>query len=253
MPHALRWLAALLSIFTASAAQAADPDALWHLVHDRCAPGLAAKGDPAPCALVGYPQGESSGYAVLKDRNGAYQYLLIPAAKITGIEDPAILAKDATNYFAAAWRARRYFLARIGHELPRDMISLAINSPYGRSQNQLHIHIDCIDAKVRAAVLAKLAAIGPSWQPLGVDLMGHPYRARRLDSADLSGINPFHELAADPAVGPVGIQTHTLLALGATFPDGHDGFVLLDDRFDVTTGDGGSGEELQDHACTVAK
>ncbi|XLM23386.1 CDP-diacylglycerol diphosphatase, partial [Chromobacterium piscinae] len=32
-----------------------------------------------------------------------------------------------------------------GEPLPRQAVSLAINSQYGRSQNQLHIHISCTD------------------------------------------------------------------------------------------------------------
>ena len=38
--------------------------------------------------------------------------------------------------------------------MPRDDISLAVNSVYGRSQNQLHIHIDCVRSDVRNALRA---------------------------------------------------------------------------------------------------
>ena len=34
--------------------------------------------------------------------------------------------------------------AEAGRALPDDVLSLAINSIHGRSQDQLHIHIDCI-------------------------------------------------------------------------------------------------------------
>jgi CDP-diacylglycerol pyrophosphatase len=84
----------------------ADPDALWTIVHDRCVPDRQHYGDPAPCAWVNLSSGKQNGYAVLKDIAGTTQYLLIPTARITGIESPAILAPDATNYFAAAWRVR---------------------------------------------------------------------------------------------------------------------------------------------------
>lgn len=243
-------LALLLCGLSAGAARA-DGDVLWHFIHDRCAPGVAAGTGPAPCALVAYPQGAASGYVVFKDRTGAAQYLVMPVAKITGIEDAAILAPDATNYFAAAWQARSYFLAKIGHDLPRDAISLAVNSPSGRSQNQLHIHIDCIDPEVRAALAAQQESLGSVWTPLGVPLMGHTYRALRVESADLAGVNPFKLLAAD--VGADGIKRHTLAAVGAHFADGRDGFVLLDDSAGSTPGDNASSEELQDHGCKVAK
>ncbi len=44
---------------------------------------------------------------------------------------------------------------------------------------------------------------------------------------------------------------HTLVATGATFPGGIDGFVLLDNHADLPL-DRASGEELQDHSCAVA-
>ena len=249
MSFALRALALLACLCAGGTAQAGNPDALWHIVHDRCTADAAATGNPAPCAVVAYPQGEASGYVVLKDRVGATQFLVMPTAKITGIEDPAILARGATNYFHAAWRSRGFMLASVGHDLPRDAISLAINSPHGRSQNQLHIHIDCIRADVRAALRVALPAIGPGWTTLPTPLAGHVYRALRLDSADLAGVNPFDVLAAD--VGADGIRTHTLVAVGARFGDGRDGFVLLDGR--VADGDRASGEELQDHDCALAR
>jgi len=97
--------AALLSAaLLAGRAQAADPDALWKIVHGKCVPHVAAGEGPAPCGLVDL----AGGYAVLKDIRGATQFLLIPTARITGIESPEILAPDAPNYWQEAWEARRF-------------------------------------------------------------------------------------------------------------------------------------------------
>jgi CDP-diacylglycerol pyrophosphatase len=238
----------LLLLLVAVPARAADPDALWKIIRDRCVPDQAQHDNPAPCALVS-PQG----WVVMKDRNGVGQYLLMPTARVTGIEDPAVLAPDAPNYWQAAWDARRFLLGRIEKELPRDAISLAINSPFGRTQDQLHIHVDCVGMTVRDTLQARLATIGTDWTPLGVPLEGHPYIARRLDGADLSAADPFRLLAAAPQVGAAGIGDWTLVVVGARFPDGRDGFVLLADRANLAAGDHGSGEELQDHACALAR
>jgi CDP-diacylglycerol pyrophosphatase len=83
-------------------------------------------------------------------------------------------------------------------------------------------------------------------------LAGHRYQAIRIDQETLDGINPFHLLAdADPkAAGEMGM--HTLVVVGETFSGGTNGFVLLDDHADLTAGDRASGEDLQDHACSVA-
>jgi CDP-diacylglycerol pyrophosphatase len=234
----------------AARAQAADPDALWKLLHDHCVRNFLTSGSPAPCAEVDLPAGVRSGWVVLKDRDGATQYLVMPTQKITGIEDAAILAPDEPNFFAAAWDARKFFLAKVGHDLPRADISLAINSPYGRSQNQLHIHIDCVRADVAATLATALPGLGENWTPL--PLAGHAYRARRLDGADLS-VNPFRLLADDPSIGAAGLGRHTLVVVAENFADGKDGFVLLDDQVDTATGDRASGEELQDHDCAIAR
>jgi CDP-diacylglycerol pyrophosphatase len=63
--------AALCLPAVASARTAADPDALWEIVHGECVPNLRRSGDPAPCAAVDLQGGAERGYALLKDRSGA--------------------------------------------------------------------------------------------------------------------------------------------------------------------------------------
>jgi len=227
-------------------AEAADPSALWKIVNGKCVPHEEADRDPSPCADV------EKGFAVLKDINGVAQFLLIPTAQIGGIEDPAILAPEAINYWDAAWRARHFVDEHLHTSLPRDAVSLAINSSAGRSQDQLHIHIDCVRPDVRAALAANLDKVEAVWTPFPVPLAGHTYRSIRINQATLDGINPFDVLAdADPrARADMGM--HTLVLVGATFADGTTGFVLLDDHADLAAGDRASGEELQDHSCAVA-
>ena len=245
----LRILFGLLSLAAlAGPARAADPDALWKIVHGRCVPDEQAHENPAPCATVDL----AGGTAVLKDINGATQFLLIPTAQVSGIESPAILAPDAPDYWGAAWAARHLVDARAGHDLPRDAVSLAINAVSGRSQNQFHIHVDCVRTDIRDALRVHLSAIGPSWAPVPGGLAGHPYRAMRIEQSDLAGADPFRLLHADPAAA-ADMAHETLVAIGAHFADGRDGFILLADRADLLRGDRGSGEELQDHACAVAR
>ncbi len=241
---------ALLGIFAASsAARAADPDALWKIVHGRCVPDEQLKHDPAPCTTVSLAGGVSQGYAVLKDIRGTTQFLLIPTARIAGIESPEILAADAPNYFAAAWAARAAMEAVLHQPVPREDVGLAINSPHARSQQQLHIHIDCLRADVVAALRNDKAAIGPAWAPFAAPLAGHRYRARFLSEAALPASNPFKLLAAD--VGAAAMAQQTLVMAGAVSADGKPGFVLLADHFDPASGDLAGGEALQDHDCAV--
>jgi CDP-diacylglycerol pyrophosphatase len=221
----------------------ADPNALWTIVHDQCVPDQETSGSPGPCSQVNIGAGEQRGYAVLKDLVGATQFLLIPTERIAGIESATLLEPNAPNYFAAAWDARTFVDVRAGVEIPRDWISLAINSAVARSQNQLHIHIDCVRADIRETVNRRIADVGPDWAPFPESLSGHQYRAMWVDGETLYATNPVQLLAKQ--ADDMGLET--LVVLGAYLPDGKPGFVLLASRADPAAGNPGAGEQLQDH------
>ncbi|CAN5599074.1 CDP-diacylglycerol diphosphatase [soil metagenome] len=240
---------ALVALTNVGTAQA-DPNALWTIVHDQCVPDQQSHGDPAPCADVDVTDGPQTGYAVLKDIVGATQFLLIPTADVPGIESPELLAPGAVNYFDAAWRARTFVDERAGWTLPRDWMSLAINSAVSRTQNQLHIHIDCASREVRAALTEHGAEVGPNWAPFPVPLAGHPYQAMAVSGENLDAANPFVLLADGVPGARENMGDRTLVVVGANDPDGRPGFIVLTDVADPATGNTAAGEELQDHdAC----
>ncbi len=231
------------------AAHAADPSAIWHIDHDKCVPHMQEAHDPSPCATVDL----NDGYVILKDRDGATQYLLMPTARISGIEDPAVLAPGVTNFWDRAWRARTLTEDRAGKPLPRDALSLAINSPYGRTQDQLHIHIDCVRPDVREALGAHRDSVGPRWAAFPVTLAGQPWRAIRVDGENFAAVDPFQLLAKGDPPAAADMEKHTLVAVGMTWSDGVPGFVVLDGTLDLLAGDRASGEILQDHDCALAR
>jgi CDP-diacylglycerol pyrophosphatase len=236
--------AALAMCVFGSATAHADPNALWTIVHDKCVVDEQQQHDPAPCSRVDLSRGEDRGSAVLKDLVGDRQYLLIPTARIAGIESPELLDPGTTNYFGAAWQARSFVEQKAGGTIARDWMSLAVNSAVARTQNQLHIHIDCLRADVHDALRAAGGAIGPAWAPLPVPLVGHTYWAMAVGGTDLDA-NPFTLLADGLEGARADMGSHTLVVVGATDPAGRPGFVILADRADAQTGAGG--EELQDH------
>ncbi len=253
-----RWIAAGSALFIglffhAVAAQSANPNALWDIVHGQCAPNEQQHGDPKPCVEVDLKRGAARGFAVLKDIKGATQFLLIPTKRMSGIESRSLLAPRATNYFAQAWKARGFAERVIGRAMPRDTLSLAINSELGRSQNQLHIHIDCIRADVRKVLRSERARIGRRWTPLHEPLAGHRYNAMRVTGATLAGHNPFKLLARGIPGASAQMGRHTLVVVGMLFAGRMPGFVILDNRADRAHGDDASGENLQDHACALAR
>jgi|GEM_PF-22033 len=225
----------------------ANGQALWTIVSGKCLPDQQANAKPDPCTEVAIGSGVDQGHVVLKDRAGVSQYLVMPTRLITGIEDPQLLASGVPNYFDPAWRVRRLVDQRLGTTLTRDDVGIAVNSIYGRTQDLLHLHVDCLRLDVRDALHPRLAAIGRTWSG-PIRLAGHDYYAQRLDGDDAVPVDPFVVLARGLKVPPGEMGAWTLVLAGATFSDG-PGFVLLAGRTDPAVGFDGSGEELQDHAC----
>ncbi len=252
----MRLAAARLALFAAafallSAAPArADRMALWTIVHGQCVPHFRAGEGPKPCESVDVSAGEDMGAALLKDLRGVAQFLAIPTRRVTGIEDPLVLAPDAPDYFAFAWGGRRALEARLGRALPREAVGVAVNSQFARSQDQLHLHVDCMDGDVMATLAGYRDALDEQWRVMTTPLKGRRYWARRLDSADFSDAAPFRLLAdgVEGARDHMGLET--LIAVGASFA-GKPGFVLLADHAEMEGG--GHAEDLQDHDCKAEK
>lgn len=214
---------------------------LWQIVGGTCLPNMKAKHDPAPCTEV------DQGYVLLKDMAGVAQYLLMPDSDITGIEDARILTSP-TNYFAAAWNARGLVETKLGRKIARDTMAVTVNSQYGRSQDLLHLHIDCLGAPARGD-LAGLTGVGESWSAAPVMIAGHPYYVRRVLGAELT-VNPF-KLVADELPGAKDeMRAWTIGLVGASF-DGKPGFWLLAGKADPAGGEWGSAESIQDHDCKL--
>jgi len=245
-----RWCQLLFSALALAMAPRlahADANALWHIVSEQCVPDQKDNHSPVPCAEVNL----AGGFAVLKDIVGNTQFLLIPTARISGIESAEILRPNAPNYWADAWQARSFVEDKARRHLPRDTIGLAINSLSGRTQNQLHIHIDCLRLDAHTALREHASTIGANWSRFPVPLVGHDYMAMRIEQPDLGAINPF-TLLADGIAGAHADMAHWTLVLVGDSYQGKNGFVLLAGHATPATGNWGAGEQLLDHACAAA-
>ncbi len=237
-----------LALFSAHPARA-DRMTLWNIVNLKCLRHLAKAEAPTPCESVDVSQGDDRGVALLKDLVGVAQMLAIPTRRTTGIEDPALLAPDAPNYFAAAWAGRARVEAHLRRQLPREAVGVTVNSMFTRSQDQLHLHVDCVDKDVAAALHDYQDALDGQWRVMTVELKGRRYWARRLDSPDLADASPFRLLAEEVAGAKQEMGQWALAAIGGNFA-GKPGFILLADHAELTAG--GNAEDLQDHACAIA-
>ncbi len=220
-----------------------NPSALWNIVSQKCVPNQEKNGQPAPCSQVD----EQQGYVVLKDMVGPLQFLLMPTARITGIESPALLEDNTPNFFAQAWQARHYMADKYGKPIDDSNVSLAINSQYGRSQNQMHIHISCLLPQVKTQLSQEAGDIGYRWQPLPEKLIGHTYLARKVSAAELNQKGAFRLLAegvpeASEKMGHFGLAMVSL--------QGGD-FLLLANERNLLQLNNASTEEIQDHNCAV--
>ncbi len=244
-------LAAVL--FTLREKQVKNGSALWQIV-GRCFPDMQANHLPAPCVSVDLTRRD----AVYKDASGKTQFLLLPTDKITGVEDHAILKPEATNYFSDAWESTALVSQILHRSLPRTDFAVAINSISGRTQDQLHIHVDCIQPTVKSEMEKLGPQIGTTWQKLPVKLMGDQYRALWLPGEHLDARNPFLLLAGSLPRTDREMAGHTLVLAGAE-RSGSSGFILLDAEapaFAVALAPVvrlgyASGEKLEDHQCAV--
>ena len=240
----------LMGLAAFSVPAAADPLALWRIVHEQCVLHEESGEGTKPCEAVDLSDGPQAGVAILKDLRGVAQMLAIPTQRITGIEDPQILAADAPDPFAAAWKAKPLVDARLPRPLPREAVAIAINSEARRSQDQLHLHIDCLSQKVAGALARYSEPLDENWRQMTVPLNGRVYYARRLDSADLVGARPLNLLADGLGEARSDMGEFSLAAVGAVF-GGKPGFILLADR--ASADGGGHAEDLQDHDCAIAR
>jgi len=210
--------------------------AIWRIVDQGC--NMQQQAQVRSPSANGLTCDARDGYAVLKDRCGPTHFLLIPTARRIGVESPELQTAGEPNYFAIAWEQR----GRTVNAVPADAdVGLAINSRYGRSQSQLHIHIDRLRPQVRAALQSLKLALGAQTY---LELMGHRYRVDHLESLANS---PFAQAAREWDARTVDERARLTLAVAS---DGASGFFLLSDRADLAALDRGHAEELlQPRSC----
>ena len=232
------------TIATSAPAQGLSRAALRQVV-GACAMSKTALGLSFPCADVQLGKPGADGYAIIRSPGFASEFLLASLAPMDGIESAGLQSDAATGFWKAAWDARLEVAAVLDRPLARTNVALAVNAEGTRTQDQFHIHIDCIRQGVARLLSANAALITDQWSKFPSRLLGQPYWARSIAGTDLSGVNVVKLMATAPPAAAAPSGWATLAVVGAKLPDGADGFYLLANWGNT------SAERLLDHACRV--
>ena len=215
---------------------------LWRVVHRVCMPA-AAIGIPFPCTR--FVVSGDAGYAILPVGTG--HVLTVPTQHISGIESRQLLSPKQPNYWQAAWEARARLDADFSRKLDRSDVAMVLNSAYGRSQDQLHIHTACVRADVKAALAEEGTTIGRRWTPMTRRLQAKSFRARWIPGADLRDVDIFDLLGQELLRSSAAMARQTLVVVGGWDRNRAPGFYVLDES--AAGREEGNGESLLDFKC----
>jgi CDP-diacylglycerol pyrophosphatase len=241
-PTAGRWITASAVAAAIAAAGlwptvvgAGPRDALWYVIRDICLPIQKTLGTPLPCLEADAKRG----FVVIRAPAETTHFVVAPTERIEGIESPLLLSPQTPNFWSLAWNEKSRVISSASRPLGWDDIGMAINSRPNRTQDQLHIHIDCVDARLKRALAERRISSG--WSALDLRPWAGRYQIRRIAEPDID--RNIFQLVADEIPGAranMGLQTIALVRIG-------DGFVLL------VNSKGGHAEDLLDHQCLAAR
>ncbi len=239
----------LLAIFLAlpNLGAASQRNVLWRVVQT-CVATHDLTGLAFPCLAVDTTGGAERGFAVLRAPFDKSHIVVSPTVRTIGIEAERLRGPAAADYFADAWAARHFATEGLARPPERADLALAVNSRLGRSQDQLHIHVDCIRPKVRQALADQASDLDTRrWTRIAVMPRAPRYWALALQTADLGGINIFDLVANGLSITPADMDDTTIVVVGTA--GAKPGFVVLARQRIQNSSDEAHGEALMDHSC----
>jgi CDP-diacylglycerol pyrophosphatase len=204
-----------------------DRMALWKMTDRLCLPMHRFTGLPFPCLEVDKERRFVVVSSPLRERE---DLLIVPTRKIEGIEDPILLKQETPNYWRLAWEERGRIKDAAGHAAGWGNLGMAVNSMDSRSQDQLHIHLGCVDPRLKQA-LARLElasrgnGISAHWSSLNVPWAGGEFLARSLSKAELDK-NIFKLISEEVPGAKDAMGSQTIAVLGVLVA-ADESFVLL--------------------------
>jgi CDP-diacylglycerol pyrophosphatase len=209
------------------------PDTLLKLA-DCCAASVQSN----PSCRLSNPTDD---YVIIKDNDPRkpQAYLILPTAKVTGIEDPLIFKMPVVDFWRHGWAQSTTYPGR-----PPADTALAINSRHARSQNQLHIHISCVRSDVKNALLATPIPSYPD-KPVALPLPPHRNAYEVVRVTGLAGsLSPFLMVRDNPAA-QADMADQSIAVVGSPTSDE---YFVLSTHYDA--GNRGFDEELLNQSCS---
>ncbi|GJD84443.1 CDP-diacylglycerol diphosphatase [Methylobacterium haplocladii] len=234
---------ALLVVAGAAAAEVTR-DTLW-VVTRTCVAAQSTFGKPFPCLRVDLGNAATPGFAVLKAPLLKTEVVVMPIAKIVGLEDMSLRSAAGAAYWRATMGSRHYVTDSLNGRLDLRNVGMAVNSRGGRSQDQLHIHLDCVQPAVRAILRSHAGAFTREWSLLPFPLEHERYYGRMIPETALEDLNPFAALAHLPGSHDLRRTSFALIETSADDPV--RGAYLLAYRAADS-----HAERLLDHDCALA-
>lgn len=161
----------------------ADREALWSVVGTLCLPASYV-GLSFPCTRLR----RDKGYAVLRSpaRNGS-SFIITPLVPVPGVESVGDAPESVRKLWLSAWEERHLLEEAANRKLNWSDVVLAVNSKATRSQDQLHIHIGCIDGALRDFLAAEPPSAEKNWQVARPAAMNVGFFVRLLPAEAMKG------------------------------------------------------------------
>ena len=239
--------AVLVGTVSAPVAAEATRQVLW-VALQTCVLAKKTTGRTFPCLAVDLGTSDRPGTAVLRAPGQPTHTVVMPTERIAGIEAPELQRQSGNAYWRATLAARHYVTDTLNGAASIGDVALAVNSEGGRSQDQLHIHLDCVKPSVRAALRVYAPDIHHTWAAMPIALQGSRFLAMRVEAAEIETFNPFAALARLPGRQP-DLSRTSFAVISTPADDPEAAFFLLAYRaVDAYA------EKLLEHTCSgIAK
>lgn len=220
--------------------------ALWRVV-ETCVAVKKMFDISLPCLQVDLERHGSPGTVIVRPPWSRTHTLVVPTTRLSGIEAAALQKPESTAYWRAAFVARRLVVQAAQGRIRIEDVGLAINSKQKRTQDQLHIHVDCARPEVLAALRQHEAEFSSNWRLLAS--WGKEPRSFgiKIGSDQIDTLNIFELLTHLP--GGRTDLSEVAVAVFSSAPDApRRSFYVV-----AVQGRKSKAENLLDHSCSLAR